>query len=128
MAAARPRTTACAIRGPIAPPDIGGLGARLQALITATGAQVAVCDLDARVEADLVAVDALARLQLQANRLGCRVRLRAAPPTLGDLLEFLGLAGVVPPSRLRVEPEREAEEGEELRGVEEEGELADSSA
>ncbi len=44
---------------------------------------------------DLALVDALARLQLGAARRGGRLRLDAAPPELRELLDLLGLGGVL---------------------------------
>ncbi len=41
---------------------------------------------------DLAAVDALARLQLSARRLGGRVRLRDVSQELAELLDLVGLA------------------------------------
>ncbi len=58
---------------------------------------------------DLATVDALARLQLQARRLGLSIHLRDADPALVGLLDLVGL---------RLELCREAEVGEEV-GVEE---------
>jgi ABC-type transporter Mla MlaB component len=124
MAAPRPTSTACTVRGPLARSDVGGLGARLRMLIEASGAQIVACDLDARVAADLVAVDALARLTLQARRLGCSMVLGTAPDGIEELLEFAGLAELV----LAVEAGRQAEQREELVGVEEERELTDPPA
>ena len=40
---------------------------------------------------DAVTIDALARLQLTARRLGCRLRLRHASPELRELVAFMGL-------------------------------------
>lgn len=40
---------------------------------------------------DLVLVDELARLQLGARRLGCRIWLRDARPELTELLDLVGL-------------------------------------
>jgi hypothetical protein len=68
----------------------------------------------------LATVDALARVQLVARRLGYDLRLERAPHELVELIELVGLADV-----LRVEPERQAEEREDRLGVEEEGELDD---
>jgi len=53
------------------------------------------------VRRDLAVVDALARLQLAAQRLGWSVRVRNADDELRALLEFVGLADVLPlePSR-----------------------------
>ena len=79
------------------------------------------CDVRA-LRADAATVDVLARLHLAARRAGCELRLCHASPELWCLIEFIGLGDV-----LRVEPGREAEEREERLGVEEEGQLPDSS-
>ena len=78
-----------------------------------------VCDVGA-LAPDVVTVDTLARLQLEARRCGAEIRLRNVSPELGRLLELAGLRDV-----LRVELEGQAEEREECLGVEEEGELDD---
>jgi hypothetical protein len=70
--------------------------------------------------ADAGSVDALARLQLGARRLGQEVRLRAASSELLELIAFVGLRDV-----LRVEAGGQAEEREQRVGVEEERELDD---
>jgi hypothetical protein len=80
------------------------------------------CDVHA-LPADGGAVDALARLQVAARRVGLELRLRHASPELCCLLRFTGLEEV-----LCVEPERQPEEREERLGVEEEGELRDPAA
>ena len=67
---------------------------------------------------DLALVDALARLQLAARRLGCSVRLRDPCQELRELLDLVGLADVVRAAALPLEARREAEGGEQL-GVEE---------
>jgi hypothetical protein len=68
---------------------------------------------------DLALVDALARLQLAAGRLGCSIRLRDPCEELRGLLDLVGLADVVPDAAaLALEARREAEGGEQL-GVEE---------
>jgi hypothetical protein len=103
---------------------------------------------------DVVTIDALARLELAARRGGLRFRLRDASDQLRDLIAFVGLADVLrtsdadeqrfdrsvqtcaqaKPARpeagiardaLSVEPRRQAEQGEERVGVEEERELDD---
>lgn len=58
---------------------------------------------------DLGALDDVARLALQAERLGGRIVLSDVTPALRSLLELSGL---------RVEVEREAEGGKESLGVE----------
>jgi anti-anti-sigma regulatory factor len=87
--------------------------------MTAQPPRTIACDVSA-VSADAAAVDALARLQLHARRVGIELRLCGASPQLQELLVFAGLGDV-----LRVEPVGEAEQGEEGCGVEEEGELDD---
>jgi anti-anti-sigma regulatory factor len=44
---------------------------------------------------DLSVVDQLARLQLEARRLGCSIRVRNACPHLRELIELSGLDDVV---------------------------------
>jgi ABC-type transporter Mla MlaB component len=95
MAASAPHTVAFAIRGPIRRADLPGLCERVCALLTRSGAEVAVCDVTG-IQPDAVTVDALARLQLAARRHGCQVRLRQASDELLDLLAFTGLRDVLP--------------------------------
>ncbi len=87
--------------------------------MTAPRPSTIVCDVGA-LAPDAAAVDALARLQLTARRLGCEIRLRDASVDLQDLLDFVGLRDV-----LLVEAGGQAEEREELVRVEEERELDD---
>jgi len=60
-----------------------------------------------RVDPDAVLVDALARLELAAQRQGCRVRLRNASRELVELITFMGLRDA-----LGLEPGRQPEERE----------------
>jgi ABC-type transporter Mla MlaB component len=83
------------VRGPIARSDLPGLCDRVCALLAASPAPVAFCDVSS-VPPDAVTVDALARLQLAARRRGCQVRLRGACEELRRLVEFMGLADVLP--------------------------------
>jgi hypothetical protein len=46
--------------------------------------------------AEAAVVDALARLQLAAMRVGCRISLRNASPELLELIAFIGLKEVLP--------------------------------
>ncbi|WP_369183729.1 STAS domain-containing protein [Streptomyces sp. Y1] len=109
---------------------------------TAT-APVLTCDLGALTAPDLAVVDALARLRLAAGRHGVGVVLLNADGPLRELLAFSGLAALLPGAAdppalagmldvprpdtrlLRVQPGREAEQGEEHVGVEEVGEPGD---
>jgi ABC-type transporter Mla MlaB component len=95
MGASAPQTVTFAIRGPITRADLPGLCARVCALLTTSGAGVVLCDVRG-VEPDAVTVDALARLQLGARRVGCQVRLRHASRELIELVEFMGLRDVLP--------------------------------
>ena len=69
---------------------------------------------------ELETIDALARLELAARRLGLQLRLRDASIELEELLMFAGLREV-----LGVEAGREAEERKQRVRVEEERELDD---
>jgi ABC-type transporter Mla MlaB component len=94
MAASAPQTIVFTIWGPIAHADLPGLCDRVCTLL-ATGAEVALCDVSG-IEPDAVTVDALARLQLAAQRRGCQVRLRNASAELLELVAFMGLSDVLP--------------------------------
>jgi ABC-type transporter Mla MlaB component len=80
-----------------------------------------VCDVHA-LAPDASAIDALARLQLAARRVGLEVRLCHASKELCGLLELVGLSDV-----LRVETGGQPEEREDGLGAEEERELDDTS-
>jgi hypothetical protein len=70
--------------------------------------------------ADLATIDAVARLQLEARRVGQDVLLYGAARDLRALLDLCGLTEV-----LRVEVERQPEQREERVGLEEEREVDD---
>jgi ABC-type transporter Mla MlaB component len=95
MAAPAPQTIDFAITGPIARADLPGLCDRICGLLQGSRAEIALADVGG-VEPNAVTVDALARLQLAARRHGCKVYLREASPELLELLDFLGLADVLP--------------------------------
>ena len=59
-------------------------------------AEVVVCDLVAVIEIDAATIEALARLQLAARRVGRSIELQRAPRGLCELLAFMGLEGVLP--------------------------------
>jgi hypothetical protein len=83
------------ITGPIAGDDVAALCERLKAVISASDADVVICDVGA-LPANARALEALARLQLTARRLQRRIRLQRASAELAQLLHFAGLADVVP--------------------------------
>ncbi|MBA2461840.1 MAG: hypothetical protein H0V45_08780 [Actinobacteria bacterium] len=87
--------------------------------MTAPRSSTIDCDVGALL-ADAGTIDALARLQLTARRLGFEIRLRHASHELQELLAFVGLDDV-----LRLEPRGQAEEREERLCVEKEAELDD---
>jgi ABC-type transporter Mla MlaB component len=95
MDISEPTRIAFTIHGPITREDLPGLCDRVCALLSASRAEVAVCDVDG-VGVDAVTVEALAQLQLGARRNGCRVRLCGASPELLELVRFLGLTDVLP--------------------------------
>jgi len=80
------------------------------------------CDVGGLSAPDLGTVAALARLQLEARRLGLELRLQHVPRELRELIVFVGLEEV-----LRLEPGGHPEQREERLGVEEERQLGDPS-
>src|SRR5687768_12524990 len=109
---AEPNTIILVIGGPIGRADISVLCERAGGLLLeATDAADVVCDVSAVVDPDAVAIDALARLQLTARRLGREVRLRNACKELRELLALTGLRDVVPLcAELPVEASRQAKQ------------------
>jgi hypothetical protein len=78
---------------------------------------------------DAHGVEALARLQLEARRRGETARVCGASGELRELLAFCGLSFVLGVERgLGVEVQRQPEEREDGRGVEEERHLGDLPA
>jgi ABC-type transporter Mla MlaB component len=127
--ASQPEAVALVITGPIRPVDIPGLCRRVHALLEDSKTRLLLCDLSGVDPADAVAVDALARLQLTARRLGCRIRLCHPCVELMDLLDLTGLTDVLPVvGSLSVEPRRQPEQREPPGGVQEEADPADPSA
>ena len=108
------------IRGGLTHSDVSALCARVGALLAVSGAAVVVCDVRALTDPDCGTVDALARLQLTARRLGRQVRLRSACRKLRELLVLVGLEDVVPlESRLHLEMGRQTEQRKQVRSVKE---------
>jgi anti-anti-sigma regulatory factor len=83
-------------RGLISPADIPGLCARTRALLRTRDETVVIFDAGAIIAPDAAAVDAVARLQLVAKRLGREMRLRHASDELQELIALAGLSEVVP--------------------------------
>ena len=108
------------ISGKLTPAQAVALCERAHRELERTGADVLVCDVAALTDPDAGTVEALARLQLTARRLGRRIRLRDPSRELRELLDLFGLTEV-----LRVEPRRQPEEREQPLGVEERVEMGD---
>ena len=68
-------------------------------------------------------INAVARCYLNARRNGATARVMNVDPAMLELLRLCGLAEV-----LGVEPRRQAEEGEQSIGVEEERDVRDATA
>jgi ABC-type transporter Mla MlaB component len=113
-------TVAFVVGGLVAPTDVPGLCERLRALLESSEADCVLCDVGALITPDAATVDALARLQVTAQRLGRDVRIRHASDGLVELLALVGLADVI---RLCAESGLQAggqaEEREEGGGIEE---------
>jgi hypothetical protein len=95
MAASASRRKTLAVREIIERGDVDGLDGRLAVLLGDDRGACLDCDL-AGARADVVTIEALARLQLAALRRGGRLRLRNASAELCQLIAFLGLAEVLP--------------------------------
>lgn len=79
------------ISGRVTPADVPRLCEELGARLTGITATEVICDAGGLTHANLAAVSAVARLQLTARRLGCRILLRNAGPELLALLDLVGL-------------------------------------
>lgn len=124
-----PSTIVLVLGGPISRTDLERLCERVRAFLESSDADLVLCDVGALVYPDCVTVDALARLQLTARRLRRQVQLLEAPGELRDLLSLTGLSDVVPVwAGLPLELRGQAEQREQTRGVEEEGDPVDPIA
>ena len=115
------RTLEFAVHGPIARSDLPGLCDRVCALLAASDAEIALCDVRG-VEPDAVTVDALARLQLAARRHRCSV---SAPERVARAHRARGVHGPRRRAASTSKARRQAEQREHAIGVEEERELDD---
>ncbi|MCI0633615.1 MAG: STAS domain-containing protein [Actinobacteria bacterium] len=125
----RPRLV---LGGPIARDDIPALCKRVHAIVDSCDADPVHCDVGGLDEPDALTVDALARLQLTALRLGRRLGFEDACGELRDLVELLGLADVLPCAEpcaeaSGIEPRRQPEEREQPLDVQEEADPHDRS-
>jgi hypothetical protein len=83
------------------------------------GREVASWPFEVCEPIDIEVIDGLARVQLTAMQLGCSIRLRDVPDEVAELLDLVGLLGVLTGGRLVVDVERQSEQLEEpqIRGV-----------
>jgi len=94
MTPSPPSCVTLEISGPLERAGLPALFERTCALLERSRPDLLCCVVGA-VEADAVAVDALARLALAARRHGARVLLSGASPELCDLVSLMGLADVL---------------------------------
>jgi ABC-type transporter Mla MlaB component len=91
-----PRELVLTVEGPITAATIAELCGRLRAVLEGSDVSVLSCDVKSIAQADVAALDALARLQLTARRMGRSVRLRHVSNPLHDLLHLTGWSAIVP--------------------------------
>ena len=90
--------------------DVPALCDDVCSLLRESDAELILCDVGAVVDADVAAVEALARLHVAARRLGRRMHVRNASPAFEALLAFMGLGDVLPVrAELRLEVRRQPE-------------------
>jgi ABC-type transporter Mla MlaB component len=124
-----PGATVLTLSGRVARADIAVLCERVGGLLERCDAGLVVCDVGSVLDPDAATVDALARLQLTARRRGRRIRLRHACGELQGLLALMGLGDVLPlDTASRLEPQGQAEQREQARGVQEEADPGDPAA
>lgn len=90
------------IRWPVGRDDLLGVVARLGRELDGRAPGIVVCNLAAcrlRGAIDAVAVDALARLAIEARRRRWALRLQDVPTELAGLIGVMGLAPVLLPAR-----------------------------
>jgi ABC-type transporter Mla MlaB component len=119
-----PRSIILDLQGSVARGAVLGLCERLRMLLATGDVDLVTVEVGALTDPDAVAVDALARLQLTARRVGSSIRLRHARAKLRDLLDVTGLSDELPRGGDLRRVGREAEEREQIR-VDEEVDSAD---
>ena len=121
-----PDTIDLVFTGAIDRAGIPALCDRLGAVLECSDAHLVLCDVGSVVDPDAVTIDALARLQLTARRLGRRIQFHQACGELLDLLGFVGLSDVLGvDAALPLHLGGQAEEREQARGVQEEADAGD---
>ena len=122
-------TITLVLRRPIARDDIPALCRDVRTLLERERPGPVIFDVSELAQPDAVTIDALARLQLTALRLGRRITLRNACGEVQDLLALVGLVELLPlVERSGLEPIGQPEQGEQVGGVEEEADAGDAIA
>jgi len=98
--------------------EVEALCDRVGDLVERRTAEPFICDVGAVAEPDADTIDALARLQLAAVRLGARFRFSRACDELRDLLALTGLTDVLPCEGAPCDPPYENAGSETHSGVE----------
>ena len=75
--------------------DIPSLCERARRWLESSDAGLVICDAHDLTDPDVVAIDAVARLQLTAKRVGRELQLRDACTQLRELIALAGLSDVV---------------------------------
>ncbi len=102
---------------------------RARELLERAEVDALTCDVSDLTHPDAVAIEALARLQLTASRLGRRIEVRGACEQLRLLLNLAGLRDVIALADASVvEALGQPEEREQVRRVEEETDPGDALA
>jgi ABC-type transporter Mla MlaB component len=91
-----PRSVVLIVGGLISRAAVPWLCERVRRLLERGDADLVTCDVAALDEPDLAAIDALARLQLTARRMGRSIQLRHVQTKLADLLALTGLCEELP--------------------------------
>lgn len=122
-----PRPEVLTLPATIAPGDIPVVCRHLTKVAVGNRAAVVLCDLGNLTRPDAVTLDALARLQLTAQRLGITIALTGTSSDLIELLTMSGFDTVLPVCLVsRVESIGQSELREVSGGVEEETDPTDS--
>ena len=90
------RDLVLSVEGPITDAAVARLCDRLRAVLATSDVDVVTYDVRSIARADATALEALARLQLTARRMGRSVRLCHVSSELHDLLHLAGLSETVP--------------------------------
>ena len=114
------------VDAPIRMSTVPSLCDRVRAALQASTTKRVDCDVGAVADADVVAVEAIARMQLAARRLGGSVRFQRLSDEMVELLALVGLDNVLLADFDGTgELPGETEQGKQRGGIEERVDLAD---